>query len=216
MEEANGHQNGNGIGVRRTRGGNNAGDKSKQTTDEKLAGDQAKLREKKLKELEEREALEIIEQDRIFRKEQEDRKRAIQQKRQAERDMILQQIEERSANRKVMAARMKQEKAEELHKQKIVLEKNIFDRKFPGPQTVRNTIKMRISPRFKAKTQPKCKKFSITANSNHQVFKIQEEQSEANGFLSHLNSQRNLPSKPSVTHAHFDSLATRVLSFDKQ
>jgi len=53
MEVANGHQNGAGFGHRRTRGGDTDMN-SKMTTDEKLAGDQAKLRQKKLKELQKR------------------------------------------------------------------------------------------------------------------------------------------------------------------
>jgi len=41
-----------------------------------------------------------------------------------------------NSDRKLMDAlhfHQRQEKAEELHKQKIVLEKNIFERRFPGP-----------------------------------------------------------------------------------
>ena len=38
-----------------------------------------------------------------------------------------------------------------ISRQNITLEKNLFLKKFPGPQTVRNTIKMRTSPQFKLK-----------------------------------------------------------------
>jgi hypothetical protein len=93
-------------------------------------------------------------------------------------NMIKQKLMVGETDRKLMQAirfNEKTAKKRELLSNKISLEKDVFLKGFPPANLpLKDTLTIKISPKYNHRPQPKCKMFSIVANPGTMTYRVKE------------------------------------------